>query len=57
MTQQLVAIYDALSTIKTAGQETLVMADCLRALAQVIEVMNTSEQEGRLAPEKDEGDE
>lgn len=40
MTQQLVAIYEALSTIKTSGSDTLVMADCLRAIAQVVDVMN-----------------
>lgn len=37
MTQQLAAIYQALSMVKTCGQDTIIMADCLQALAKAID--------------------
>ena len=33
---QLIKIYNTLTTISTKGEDTLIMADCLRALRQYI---------------------
>lgn len=36
MTETLIQIFNALNRISTKGENTLIMADCLRALAEVI---------------------
>ena len=44
MKEKLIAIFNTLKMVETKGDSTLVMADCLRELAQVI---NTVENEPR----------
>ena len=39
---QLTRIYNTLMTIDTKGENTLTMADCLRALEQVVVAINNS---------------
>ena len=41
---QLTRIYNTLMTIDTKGENTLTMADCLRALEQVVVAINNSAQ-------------
>lgn len=41
--EQLTRIYNTLLEVGTKGQDTLVMADCLRALEQVIIQINQSQ--------------
>lgn len=41
---QLIKIYNTLTTISTKGEDTLIMADCLRALRQYI-IENQEEKE------------
>ena len=41
---QLTRIYNTLMTIDTKGENTLTMADCLRALEQVVVTINNSAQ-------------
>ena len=36
MNEVLMQIYNALNRVETKGESTLIMADCLRALAEVI---------------------
>lgn len=43
--EQLTRITNTLSRISTRGEDTLAMADCLRALMQIIN--NLNEQEGK----------
>lgn len=43
--EQLARIYNTLLNISTRGEDTLVMADCLRALEQVIKQIDTSANE------------
>ena len=40
--EQLVRIYNTMLNIGTKGEDTLVMADCLRALEQVVTQINQS---------------
>ena len=42
--EQLTRIYNTMLGIGTKGEDTLVMADCLRALEQVIVLVNRQEQ-------------
>ena len=37
--QRLTAIYQALLMVKTCGQDTIIMADCLQAFAKVLDEM------------------
>ena len=50
---QLTRIYNTLMTIDTKGENTLTMADCLRALEQVVVAINNSAQAAASA-EKEE---
>lgn len=50
---QLTRIYNTLMTIDTKGENTLTMADCLRALEQVVVAINNSAQ-AAAAPEQGE---
>ena len=36
MLEQLIKIYNTLTTVSTRGEDTLTMADCLRALRSVV---------------------
>ncbi len=40
--EQLARIYNTLLNVGTRGEDTLIMADCLRALEQVIKQINTA---------------
>lgn len=40
MTEALINIYNALGNVETKGESTLIMADCRRALAEVIRQSN-----------------
>lgn len=42
---QLIRIYNTLTTVSTKGEDTLTMADCLRALKQVIEELQRAFQQ------------
>ena len=42
---QLYRIYNTLGTVSTRGEDTIVMGDCLRALATLIQEVQTSEKE------------
>lgn len=50
---QLTRIYNTMLNIGTKGEDTLTMADCLRALEQVIVTINNSAQ-AAAAPEQGE---
>ena len=41
--EQLARIYNTLLTVNTKGEDTLVMADCLRALRQEVEAIQQEE--------------
>lgn len=43
--EQLVRIYNTMLTIGTKGEDTLTMADCLRALEQIIVNINKNTEE------------
>lgn len=40
--EQLIRIYNTFFEISTKGQDTLIMADCLRELGQIINIINSS---------------
>ena len=48
--EQLTRIYNTMLEINTKGQDTLVMADCLRALEQVVTQVMQSGQAAEAAP-------
>lgn len=54
MTQQLAAIYQALSMVKTCGQDTIIMADCLQALAKVIDAASAPAAAPKMEEKGDE---
>lgn len=41
----LIKIFNTLSSISTKGEDTLAMADCLRALAQLVNELNKEQRE------------
>lgn len=43
--QQLARVYNTLLTISTTGENTIVMADCLRALKKTIEEIDSQGEE------------
>ena len=43
--EQLVRIYNTLTTISTKGEDTLIMADCLRAFRKVIEEIQLNDED------------
>lgn len=43
MLEQLIKIYNTLTTVSTRGEDTLTMADCLRALRSVVMDMQQAE--------------
>lgn len=45
MENTLIQIYNTLATIETKGENTLKMASCLNALGQVIEQMQTDQEQ------------
>ena len=48
--EQLTRIYNTMLEIRTKGEDTLVMSDCLRALEQVItQIMQSGSQESTAA--------
>lgn len=50
--EQLTRIYNTMLEIRTKGEDTLVMADCLRALEQVVtQVMQANQQATQSAPD------
>lgn len=50
--EQLTRIYNTMLEIRTKGEDTLVMADCLRALEQVVtQIMQGSQAGAQAAPE------
>lgn len=52
--QQLIKIYNTLTTINTKGEDTLAMADCLRAFRSVIfEIQNQQQQEMEISLDKE----
>lgn len=50
---QLTRIYNTLMTIDTKGENTLTMADCLRALEQVVVAINNSAQAAASADKEE----
>lgn len=50
---QLSKIYNTLLSVNTHGEDTFVMADCMRALLQVINEGSTSMQQGESEPVKE----
>ena len=48
--EQLTRIYNTMLNIGTRGEDTLVMADCLRALEQVIVQINQAASQAADAP-------
>ena len=42
---QLYRIYNTLGTVSTRGEDTIIMGDCLRALAALIQEVSTPEKE------------
>ena len=49
--EQLTRIYNTMLEIKTKGEDTLVMSDCLRALEQVVtQVIKANQPDGEQAP-------
>jgi hypothetical protein len=48
--EQLTRIYNTMLEIRTKGEDTLVMADCLRALEQVVTQIMQSSQDATAAP-------
>ena len=52
MKETLVQIFNALQNIPTKGESTLIMADCLRALADVINKMG--EQKGEADEQRND---
>lgn len=49
--EQLTRIYNTMLEIKTKGEDTLVMSDCLRALEQVVtQVIKANQPDGEEAP-------
>lgn len=52
--EQLTRIYNTMLEINTKGQDTLVMADCLRALEQVVTQVMQSGQAAEAAPVAEE---
>ncbi len=49
--EQLTRIYNTMLEIRTKGEDTLVMADCLRAFEQVITAVIKSGEQPQSAPE------
>lgn len=49
--EQLTRIYNTMLEIRTKGEDTLVMADCLRAFEQVITAVIKSGEQPQGAPE------
>ena len=50
--EQLTRIYNTMLEIRTKGEDTLVMADCLRALEQVVtQVIKTNDSQNSGIPE------
>lgn len=43
--EQLTRIYNGLKSVNTKGEDTLMMADCLRALEQLIVLINNQSQQ------------
>lgn len=41
--EQLIRVYNTLFEINTKGENTLIMADCLRELGQIINIINNSD--------------
>jgi len=48
--EQLTRIYNTMLEIRTKGEDTLVMADCLRALEQVVSQVMQNNQTQSTAP-------
>ena len=48
--EQLTRIYNTMLEIRTKGEDTLVMADCLRALEQVVTQVMQGAQQGQDQP-------
>ena len=44
MRDRLVTIFNALNSVSTKGQDTLVMADCLRELAAIVQDLDKEEE-------------
>ncbi len=42
--EQLVRIYNTLLNVSTRGEDTLIMADCLRALERVVKQINEEQE-------------
>ena len=42
---QLIRIYNTLTTVSTKGEDTIVMADCLKAFKQSIEELQLAQQQ------------
>ena len=55
--EQLTRIYNTMLEIRTKGEDTLVMADCLRALEQVVTQVMQSSQQGQVQSQSLAGDE
>lgn len=50
--EQLTRIYNTMLEIRTKGEDTLVMADCLRALEQVVtQIMQGTQESANVAAE------
>ena len=43
-TKQIVAVYNALQSIETHGQSTIIMAGCLNALSNIVDAMTKEDQ-------------
>ena len=57
MKQNLTAILDALARVETKGDSTLILADCRRGLAGVIQTMPDTPQEGAAENEQQNSNE
>ena len=45
MKDRIIAVFNAMHRIETKGESTLILADCLRELAQIINEMSEEEKE------------
>lgn len=43
MKKRLIAVFNAMHRIETKGESTLIMADCLREIAQIINAIESEE--------------